>query len=144
MAGLRSWVGPANLLHRLQIASHPDVPALKRASLQPIRMNSLVMSAFTKIVMLDGSPLSFKQLAAVSDGKATVVASPAGLARCQEGRTALELAIANGVVVYGTTTGVGAMKDRAFGVNDLLQFNRGLVLAHHFAIGNPLPLYVVR
>lgn len=102
------------------------------------------MPARSTIVTLDGSPLAFQSLSAIGEGRASVVADPAGLARCREGRTALEIALANGAVVYGTTTGVGAMKDRAFGVNDLIRFNRGLVLAHHFAIGDPLSPAIVR
>ena len=101
-------------------------------------------SASGSTVTLTGAPLSFRELALIGSGSARAVADPAGLARCREGRAALEAALAGGVVVYGTTTGVGAMKDRAFAVNELLQFNRGLVLAHHFAIGSPLPLDVVR
>jgi histidine ammonia-lyase len=102
------------------------------------------MTIISKVITFDGSPLSFGELAAIGQTQALVVADQVGLDRCRDARVALEATLAKGALVYGATTGVGAMKDKAFGVNDLLQFNRGLVLAHHFAIGQPLPLHVVR
>ena len=46
--------------------------------------------------------------------------------------------------VYGSTTGVGAMKDVEWSPEDLDTFNLGLVRAHHFGTGSPFSMSVVR
>ncbi len=52
--------------------------------------------------------------------------------------------IAQGLPVYGATTGVGAMKDVEWSPEELDAFNMGLVRAHHFGTGAPFPISVVR
>ncbi len=49
-----------------------------------------------------------------------------------------------GLPVYGSNTGVGAMKDVAWTDDELDTFNLGLVRAHHFGTGAPFPNSVVR
>jgi histidine ammonia-lyase len=68
----------------------------------------------------------------------------AGLARCRQGRSALEQRISKGLPIYGVTTGVGAMKDVSLSPEDLAWFNQGLVQVHRFGTGQPLPSSVVR
>jgi histidine ammonia-lyase len=102
------------------------------------------MTEVIATVALDGSAMSFAVMSAIGSGTSLVVADPHGLERCRAGRAALEAAINAGVPVYGATTGVGAMKDVAIGLDAVDRFQAGLVRAHHFGVGEPLSASVVR
>ena len=95
-------------------------------------------------IRLTGQPLGFAELLVIGDGRASVSAEPDGMARVRAARAVLEQAIADGMPVYGATTGVGAMKDIEWSSDKLDQFNLGLVRAHHFGTGDPFPTEVVR
>jgi histidine ammonia-lyase len=95
-------------------------------------------------IELSGQPLGFAELLVIGNGSARVTADPQGMARVVAARAVLEKAIADGMPVYGATTGVGAMKDIAWSNDELDQFNLGLVRAHHFGTGDPFPMSVVR
>jgi len=95
-------------------------------------------------IELTGQPLGFAELMEIGAGRILPVASPAGMARVEMARGILEEAIAKGVPVYGSTTGVGAMKDVEWSPDELDAFNLGLVRAHHFGTGSPFPCSVVR
>lgn len=95
-------------------------------------------------LLLDGSPLDFPMLARIGRGETPILADPAGLERVRQGRLDLERAIAAGYAVYGTTTGVGALKDVTWSSDEWDQFNAGLVRAHHFGTGEPFSCEVVR
>jgi histidine ammonia-lyase len=102
------------------------------------------MSEPYETIELTGQPLGFPELLAIGEGKARVTVASGGLERVQAARNVLEQAIADGMPVYGATTGVGAMKDVAWSSDDLDTFNLGLVRAHHFGTGKPFPTWVVR
>lgn len=95
-------------------------------------------------VILTGAPLDFADLARIAGGAVPVTAAEDALERVRRGRSALEAAITAGVPVYGTTTGVGAMKDWVPDPDRAAGFNAGLVRAHAFSVGAPLPVAVVR
>ncbi|WJH42017.1 aromatic amino acid lyase [Aliirhizobium terrae] len=95
-------------------------------------------------IELNGQPLGFAELLVIGEGRAKVSADPDGMGRVRAARAVLEQAIADGMPVYGATTGVGAMKDIAWSNEELDQFNLGLVRAHHFGTGEPFPTSVVR
>lgn len=95
-------------------------------------------------IELNGQPLGFAELLVIGEGRARVSADPDGMGRVRAARAVLEQAIADGMPVYGATTGVGAMKDIAWSAEELDQFNLGLVRAHHFGTGDPFPTSVVR
>lgn len=99
---------------------------------------------FADRLEVSGEKLGFGELMAIGSGHSSLRPSPAGLLRAQQARQVLEAAIASGVPVYGTTTGVGAMKDIEWSEEDLEAFNLGLVRAHHFGTGEPFPCSVVR
>jgi histidine ammonia-lyase len=58
--------------------------------------------------------------------------------RIRAGRQALCQAVADGAVVYGMTTGVGALKICAYGAPDQVTFGRTMALAHDVAVGCPV------
>ncbi len=100
-------------------------------------------SASTPLV-LDGYPLTFGNLARIGARAATLVPDDEAMRRVDAARKVVDDKIARGEPVYGTTTGVGAMKDVEWSPEDLETFNMGLVRAHHFGTGAPFPNSVVR
>ena len=88
---------------------------------------------------LDGSALSFERLARVAAGGSEIRLDPAALTRVAEGRTAFLAAMAGGQAIYGTTTGVGALKTTEHQGAAIAAFNQGLPYAHQFAVGEELP-----
>ncbi|RYE88670.1 MAG: histidine ammonia-lyase [Hyphomicrobiales bacterium] len=98
----------------------------------------------TEPVILDGSPLDFATLTRIARKSTHVAADSAALERVRASRVILVDAIASGQPVYGSTTGVGAMKDVSWSPEDLETFNLGLVRAHHFGTGDPFPTEVIR
>ncbi len=95
-------------------------------------------------IELNGQPIGFAKLADIGAGRSSVSASAEGMARVRAGRAVLEEAVAAGRPVYGTTTGVGAMKDVEWSPDAVNAFNLGLVRAHHFGTGPAFPTSVVR
>src|ERR1700754_3940512 len=95
-------------------------------------------------IELTGQPLGFADLVRIGAGKALLTPAPAGMARVLAARSIVEKTIESGMPVYGSTTGVGAMKDVEWSPEDLDAFNLGLVRAHHFGTGAPFSCAVVR
>ncbi len=102
------------------------------------------MERHTSGIELSGQPLSFSDLVRIGAGVTVPTTSESGMSRILAARVIVEEAIAAGVPVYGSTTGVGAMKDVEWSPEDLAAFNLGLVRAHHFGTGSPFPMSVVR
>jgi histidine ammonia-lyase len=103
-----------------------------------------VVQDTSPVVTLRGEPLDAAALFLVAEGRARLAVAPEALVRVGRARLALEAAIASGVPVYGANTGVGGMKNRMFGDSELADFNDGLIRAHSFGVGEPLPESVVR
>jgi hypothetical protein len=103
-----------------------------------------IIAASRFAIQLDGTPCDFEMIARIGSGTAIMSPDAAGLARCRQGRSALEQRISKGLPIYGVTTGVGAMKDVSLSPEDLAWFNQGLVQVHRFGTGQPLPSSVVR
>ncbi len=95
-------------------------------------------------IELSGQPLSFAEMARIGAGKVGLSASASGMTRVGLARAIVEDAISIGTPVYGSTTGVGAMKDVEWSPEDLDAFNLGLVRAHHFGTGTPFSCDIVR
>lgn len=101
-------------------------------------------AASTEPVILDGRPLDFATLTRIARRSTHVAADETALERVRAAREVLLGAIAAGRPVYGSNTGVGAMKDVSWSDAELDEFNTGLVRAHHFGTGVPFPTEVVR
>ena len=107
-------------------------------------MNDLAMTVRGAPITLSGKPLSFSDIARIGARKARLVADADALVRVARARVVVEEAIANHQTVYGSTTGVGAMKDVEWTDDQLETFNMGLVRAHHFGTGEAFPDEIVR
>jgi histidine ammonia-lyase len=95
-------------------------------------------------IELSGQPFGFAEMVRIGSGRVALSASATGMARVEIARSVVEEAIQAGIPVYGSTTGVGAMKDVEWSAEELDTFNLGLVRAHHFGTGTPFSSAVVR
>jgi len=95
-------------------------------------------------VVLTGRDLTVTQVEAVSRRGAAVRFDDAARARMQRSRDVVERLVAEGAVVYGVTTGVGALADRSIATADAARLQENLLLSHAAGVGEPLPREVVR
>jgi histidine ammonia-lyase len=96
------------------------------------------------MVTLDGSPLSIADVVAVARDGAGVAVSDAARERMRPARELVERIDAAGHVVYGVTTGFGALADRAIAPGDRALLQTALVRSHAAGMGPALPAEVVR
>lgn len=95
-------------------------------------------------VIVDGGPLSPEQVAAVAAGRARV--APAGdlAARLEPARRLVERAVGSDEVVYGITTGFGALATTHIGQEEAEALQYNLLRSHATGVGDPMPDEVVR
>jgi histidine ammonia-lyase len=62
----------------------------------------------------------------------------------QRARELVEQFVREGRIVYGVTTGFGALKDQLIGPEHLLDLQRNLIMSHAAGVGEPLPEEAVR
>ena len=91
-----------------------------------------------------GDTAYFSDMARIGARRAGVAADAAALRRVAAARVVVEEAMASHQPVYGSTTGVGAMKDVEWTADQLDAFNLGLVRAHHFGTGDAFSNEIVR
>jgi histidine ammonia-lyase len=95
-------------------------------------------------VLLTGRDLTVEQVEAVARRGASVGLDPAARARMQRSRDVVERLVAEKAVVYGVTTGVGALADRSIEAADAERLQENLLLSHAAGVGEPLPREIVR
>jgi histidine ammonia-lyase len=80
------------------------------------------------------------------DGASEVVVrlSAAAQGRVQRARELVERFVQEGRIVYGVTTGFGALKDQLIGPEHILDLQRNLIMSHAAGVGEPLPEEAVR
>src|SRR3546814_17945248 len=74
-------------------------------------MNQQAPTLRTAPITLDGKPLSFADMVRIGSRRVPLAADEGALRRVAEARKVVEQTIANHQPVYGSTPGVGAMKD---------------------------------
>ncbi len=97
-----------------------------------------------KTIVIDGRPLTRADVISVARDGAKVVASPGLADRMTPARDVVELAVDSQEVVYGITTGFGALASTHIGRDqtETLQYN--LIRSHAAGVGKPLPDVLVR
>jgi histidine ammonia-lyase len=95
-------------------------------------------------VVLTGSDLTVAEVEAVARHGAAVSIHPDARARMERSRAVIEQLVADKAVVYGVTTGVGALADRSIPTEDVEKLQESLLLSHAAGVGEPLPRDVVR
>jgi histidine ammonia-lyase len=95
-------------------------------------------------VLLTGADLTVEAVEAVARGGARVTLDAAARARMQRSREVVDQLVAEGAVVYGVTTGVGALAGRTIDPADAARLQENLLLSHAAGVGEALPRDVVR
>jgi histidine ammonia-lyase len=95
-------------------------------------------------VVLTGADLSVADVEAVARHGAQAVLDPGARARMERSRAVVEALVDEGAVVYGVTTGVGALADRSIDRADAERLQENLLVSHAAGVGEPLPREVVR
>jgi histidine ammonia-lyase len=98
----------------------------------------------TETIVLTGADLTIPDVEAVARRDATATLDPDARARMQEARDVIERLVTAGEVVYGVTTGFGALAGRHVPAADAARLQENLLVSHAAGVGAPLPRDVVR
>lgn len=97
-----------------------------------------------KPVIVDGSPLAPEQVAAIAFGRAEARAAHDLDQRLEPARRLVDDAVASEEIVYGITTGFGALATTHIGRADAEALQYNLLRSHATGLGSPMPDEVVR
>lgn len=97
-----------------------------------------------KQVILDGNNLTIEQIVDVARNSVPVRLAPAAAKRMNESRRWVEQSVKEGRVVYGITTGFGALQNETIDAAKLSDLQRNLIVSHCAGVGDPMPQEVVR
>ena len=95
-------------------------------------------------VVVDGGPLSIDEVAAVAEGRAEVIVDHQVWERMAPAREVVERAVAEDRVVYGVTTGFGALANTHIEPDQAERLQISLIRSHAAGVGEPLPDPIVR
>lgn len=95
-------------------------------------------------LIIDGGPLTPDQVVSVAHRKARAVPSPDLAERLAPAREVVERAVDSGEIVYGITTGFGALANTNIGRSETEALQVNLVRSHATGVGDSLPDEVVR
>jgi histidine ammonia-lyase len=107
------------------------------------RLNSPV-TCRTLTITLDGQSLAPDQVVAVARHGERVAIGPEAGSRLRRARELVDRLVREDRVVYGLTTGVGALKNVRIAPEDSRRLQRNLLMSHAVGVGPPLPEEVVR
>jgi histidine ammonia-lyase len=95
-------------------------------------------------VVLTGADLTVADVEAVARHGAGAALDIHARERMQEARDVIEALVAEGAVVYGVTTGFGALASTTIPPDDADRLQEHLLMSHAAGVGQPLPREVVR
>lgn len=95
-------------------------------------------------VTVNGDALTLEDLVAVARGHARAELDPQVEKRMERSRMVVVDAVEQGEIMYGITTGFGALADTHIGREDLEAMQLALVRSHAAGVGEPLPDDAVR
>jgi histidine ammonia-lyase len=96
---------------------------------------------------IDGQSLTIADVGRVArsaPGYVSLRLSTDAQSRVQRARELVERFVQEGRIVYGVTTGFGALKDQLIGPEHILDLQRNLIMSHAAGVGEPLPEEAVR
>ena len=96
------------------------------------------------IVVLTGADLTVPDVEAVARDGADVALDIHARERMQEARDLIESLVADGAVVYGVTTGFGALASTTIDPSDAGRLQENLLMSHAAGVGPPFDREVVR
>ncbi|MBW1712732.1 MAG: histidine ammonia-lyase [Deltaproteobacteria bacterium] len=97
-----------------------------------------------KEVLLGRQELSLEDLTAVARNKAPVRLVPEARKRVERARKLVENWVAQGRVVYGVTTGFGALCGESISAKDARRLQENVLMSHAAGVGRPLAEEIVR
>ncbi len=95
-------------------------------------------------VVLNGAELTVPDVEAVARGERYAVLADDARGRVSQARAVIERLVAAGEVVYGVTTGFGALATTYVPPERTRELQERLLLSHAAGVGEPLPTEVVR
>jgi len=95
-------------------------------------------------IIIDGSPLTPSQVVEVATGRAHARPGPALGNRMEPARAIVDAVVASGEIVYGITTGFGALASTHIGREEAEALQHNLLRSHASGVGDPLPDELVR
>ncbi len=95
-------------------------------------------------IVLTGADLTVPDVEAVARHGADASLDIHAQARMQEAREVIESLVAEGAVVYGVTTGFGALASTTIAPAEAGRLQENLLMSHAAGVGAPLPREVVR
>jgi histidine ammonia-lyase len=95
-------------------------------------------------VVVSGADLTVADVEAVARRGAVAALHAGARARMERSRAVVDELVEADAVVYGVTTGVGALADRSIGRADAERLQVNLLVSHAAGVGEPLPRDVVR
>jgi histidine ammonia-lyase len=95
-------------------------------------------------VVLTGADLSIADVEAVARHGADAALDVHARERMQEARDVIDSLVADGAVVYGVTTGFGALASTTIPSEDADRLQEHLLMSHAAGVGSPLPREIVR
>ncbi|NHF74331.1 aromatic amino acid lyase [Paracoccus xiamenensis] len=95
-------------------------------------------------IVLDGAEIDLATLSRIAAGEGRITISDAAIDRVQAGRDSFLAALKDGQRIYGSTTGVGALKDVEQQGREMLEYTRSLPFAHQVAVGEEVHAGIVR
>jgi histidine ammonia-lyase len=100
--------------------------------------------AGTAVIVLTGADLTVPDVEAVARHNADTALDIHARERMQEARDLIETLVAEGAVVYGVTTGFGALASTSIAPDDAGRLQENLLMSHAAGVGPALPREVVR
>ncbi len=95
-------------------------------------------------ITLGGDRLTVEDLVAIARRREPVALSESAVSAVNESRELVEKWLREGRVIYGITTGVGALCDVSIPVKDTILLQKNTLLSHATGVGEPFPEEVVR
>ena len=95
-------------------------------------------------IILDGSPLSIKQVESVARGGVKVALSDAAAKTMAETRAGVEKILGDGRAYYGINTGFGSLARTRIDSDKLRDLQQNLIRSHAAGVGEDLPGDIVR
>lgn len=95
-------------------------------------------------ILLGGDPLSIEDLVAVARARRQVALSESAVPAVEKSRELVEDWLREGRVIYGITTGLGALSDISIPVEDTILLQKNALLSHAAGVGEPFPEEIVR
>ncbi|MGI9609905.1 MAG: histidine ammonia-lyase, partial [Acidimicrobiia bacterium] len=95
-------------------------------------------------IVLDGGPLAPQQVVDVARDGVEVVVDPSLADRMTPAREVVDRAIESDAIVYGVTTGFGALANTHIGHAEVVKLQYNLIRSHASGVGEPLEDDVVR